>query len=449
MSNGVQGNIHHSSERTDSNATRSQSRAGRFRSDGGRYLQQVKSRLRAFKRGTSQRDRRIHPSPTELDSRSNRQFSQMTVDAPFDPNVTAAMASEQVVVDRLVEEMHDGGYGFVEGRKPSDIIRLMGENVNNLSLYDETRAWKIPKIKEINKRYQTDGLLLQECGTDFHQTSAEQALDVLLGDSDCRFVTANNVTEASARTQHGGVAALNFPRLAGFTLETGKDSTGLGRWAYTYVGTSTRKTRIITAYRPVKPSRSQIKGRQRVRQLLLWKNAGDEIILFMDVNDHVYRGRLPWRFAERDLMMTERFLATNGFEAPNSYYRGSKPITGCFCTQGIDCVNVYASPHRAGAGDHRYWIMDFDAKSVLGAGYPHLVRPKGRRLKCVVKRTRVAYLRRLRKLTERHRMYSKMQLLHKNADTVSPRQMSIAMNKWDRENAEHKLSSEEHCMRRA
>eukprot|EP00956_Cyclotella_meneghiniana_P028224 scaffold65021_cov87-Cyclotella_meneghiniana.AAC.11 len=84
-----------SNARADQDAAQSQSRAGRFRSDGGRYLQQ--------------------------------------------------------------------------GRKPVDVVRLMGENVNNLSLYDETRGWKIPKIKEINKRYQTDGLLLQECGTDFRQ----------------------------------------------------------------------------------------------------------------------------------------------------------------------------------------------------------------------------------------------------------------------------------------
>ena len=74
-----------------------------------------------------------------------------------------------MIVDRLVDEIHEGGYGFVEGRKPADVVRLMGENVNNLSLYDETRGWKIPKIKEINKCYQTDGLLLQECGTDFRQ----------------------------------------------------------------------------------------------------------------------------------------------------------------------------------------------------------------------------------------------------------------------------------------
>ena len=57
--------------------------------------------------------------------------------------------------------------------------------------------------------------------------------------------------------------------------------------------------------------------------------------------------------------------------------------------------------------------MDFDVKLVLGTGYPHLVRPKGQRLKCAVKRTRVAYLHRLRKLTERHKMYAKISLSRK------------------------------------
>jgi hypothetical protein len=177
----------------------------------------------------------------------------------------------------------------------------------------------------------------------------------------------------------------------------------------------------------------------------VWKTAGDEIILFMDVNDHAYNGRIPRRLGEHDLMMTERFAVANGFEAPNTYYRGSRPITGCYCTQGIDCINVFVSPPCAGAGGHRYWIMDFDAKSVLGAGYPHLVRPKGRRLKTVVKRTRVAYIKHLHKLTERHKMYSKMKSLQDGVGTLSDRKLKICMNKWDRENVEHKLGSEEAC----
>jgi hypothetical protein len=105
--------------------------------------------------------------------------------AEVEPDMAAAMAAEQVVIDRLVEEMHTGGYGWVEGRKPSDVLRLMGENVNSLSLFDDERAWKVPKLKEINKRYQTDGLIMQETGTNFPLLGSEQALDVLLGDNDC------------------------------------------------------------------------------------------------------------------------------------------------------------------------------------------------------------------------------------------------------------------------
>jgi hypothetical protein len=121
--------------------------------------------------------------------------------------------SEQTLVDKLVDSLIEGGYGFVEGKKPADIVRLMGNNVNNLSLYDDSRSWKVNTIWEINSRFQTDGMLLQECGTDFRQTPDAKSIGSLFGDSDCRFVAANNVTEQSGRTQQGGVVALNFPHV--------------------------------------------------------------------------------------------------------------------------------------------------------------------------------------------------------------------------------------------
>jgi hypothetical protein len=108
--------------------------------------------------------------------------------------VTATVQSEQTFVDRLVDSLYEGGYGFVEGKKPADIVRLMGNNINNLSLYDESRSWKVDTICEINSRFQTDGMLLQECSTDFCQTPDAKSIGSLFGDSDCRFVAANNVT---------------------------------------------------------------------------------------------------------------------------------------------------------------------------------------------------------------------------------------------------------------
>eukprot|EP00956_Cyclotella_meneghiniana_P034029 scaffold101125_cov66-Cyclotella_meneghiniana.AAC.1 len=61
---------------------RNQARAGRFRSNGGAYLQKVKSRLRAFKRGTPRQNRRLQQSVEEIDKASHRQFSLHSPDLP-------------------------------------------------------------------------------------------------------------------------------------------------------------------------------------------------------------------------------------------------------------------------------------------------------------------------------------------------------------------------------
>lgn len=236
-------------------AIRSQARAGRFRSNGGSYIQGVRSRIRSFRRGRKRHDCKLRLSTSRLDTSSFSQFSIPHSGTSPDIDSAVTACSEQLVVDQLARQLELGGSGFVEDRKPPDVVRLVGSNVNSLCLFDEARAWKVKKLKAINQRYQADGMMVQECGTDFRQVSEAQSFGVLFGDMDCRSVAANNVTEDSGRSQYGGVASLAFPRLAGFVRETGKDPTGLARWVYLYVGHGKRRTRIVTAYRPVRPSR--------------------------------------------------------------------------------------------------------------------------------------------------------------------------------------------------
>jgi hypothetical protein len=61
---------------------------------------------------------------------------------------------------------------------------------------------------------------------------------------------------------------------------------------------------------------------------------------------------LALRLGEDDLKMEGCFQQVNHFQAPASHFRGSKPITGCFITADVDCLNCYVSPHQAGPGDH-------------------------------------------------------------------------------------------------
>ena len=106
-------------------------------------------------------------------------------------------------------------------------MHLKLENLNSLCLYDDTKTYrKSTRVCQINHRYQTDGALLVECGTDFRKVPEEKKLDILLGDAECRYVTANNVTEPSGKSQYGGVAAFAYPRLAGFPVW----AAGPGSW---------------------------------------------------------------------------------------------------------------------------------------------------------------------------------------------------------------------------
>ena len=442
-------------------------------------MQQVQSKLKCFRRGTNRYKRKIRPSKESILASTLPQSLSPEATPPTDSISAAAqlrLDEESLAMKDLMKSLTDGSHGYVEDKKPSDVIRLYCENVDSLSLYnDSAHSRKTQRIKQINSRFQTDAALLIECGTDFRQVPEELQLLNLLGDNDCRILQANNTTEDSARTQHGGVALLSYQRLSGFHVSSGKDPTGLGRWVWTVVGTGDRKTVIVTAYRPVKPATSARRGGQRgwftvwsqhsryfrklglsgsprerfnldlLHQLRQWKTSGFEIILFSDLNENVYTGSFAESLADTDLLMTECFQSANGREAPASHFRGSTPITGCFCTQGIDVINVMVSPHKSGAGDHRFWIVDLCARSVLGASYPLLVRPKGRRLKCVVDRTAKSYVKTLRRLTDEHNMYSKMDDLLEAADTAPKSELEDAMNRWDRQNVEHKRCAEERC----
>jgi hypothetical protein len=114
-------------------------------------------------------------------------------DPVFNARVDARLSEEQLAVNDLLESLRHGGAGYVEDKKPPDIVRLLGENVNSLCLYDESpRESKTSRLRQMSKRFQADAALLLETGADFRQVPEEKRLEVTLGDDDCVVVTANN-----------------------------------------------------------------------------------------------------------------------------------------------------------------------------------------------------------------------------------------------------------------
>jgi hypothetical protein len=80
-----------------------------------------------------------------------------------------------------------------------------------------------------------------------------------------------------------------------------------------------------------------------VAQLLQWKNNGDEIILFMDLNEHAYSGDLALRLLQDDLLMTECFKSANGRESPASHYIGGRSQSLDATARRVSTVSTFMS----------------------------------------------------------------------------------------------------------
>ena len=188
--------------------------------------------------------------------------------------------------------------------------------------------------------------------------------------------------------------------------DTQADYLNLGRGSSMLLGRGGKVTRLIQIYISHNPSQNSVGftvGDQQQRffesqgdfqsvrdiyfdqfiaQLLLWKAAGEEIVMMGDFNEDVYLDRFATRFAESDLNLSEQCLATNKQHIPPTFINGSHPIDAVFVTSGIDCINACILPKYGGVGDHRVFIMDFCATSVIGESFPNIVTPSSRKLHC-------------------------------------------------------------------
>ena len=205
----------------------------------------------------------------------------------------------------------------------------------------------------------------------------------------------------------------------------GRGSDKLGRWSWMYFRSGDTKVRILTAYRPKKPSQIRRRGvdvgaggtvweqqvryyrskdcddlnpishydRDLMRLLTDWRSSGDEVILCIDANTHMNEGRFSKMLGSRPVSMTELFYRQYGKPGPPSHRDGSIPISGIFVSPGIDVTSVFVSGHNSlTQGDHRLWLVDIDMRSMLGDYAPIPKRMAGRILQCKNDRTRKQYI---------------------------------------------------------
>jgi hypothetical protein len=178
---------------------------------------------------------------------------------------------------------------------------------------------------------------------------------------------------------------------------------------------------------------------------MAWCAAGEEVILFIDVNENFYMGPLAKALQGNALWMEEQTFHLTGKKAPHSHCTGKVAIVDMFANPGIICTNSYLSPHGAGVGNHWFQPHDFDVHTALGTDYPKTVHPQGRALSCGVERTLKRYNKVLTKLLIRHRLFEKLEFLPTNHHLMSADAFQTPFNRWDMEVTQLMLALEQRC----
>ena len=131
-------------------------------------------------------------------------------------------------------------------------MRVYFENFNSLSTEKKGgQHWKLRVVDALRKKSGTQVMGGLELQTNWDKISSHNQYHELFGKGEDRTSIVAHNEHSEIFNQYGGTAMSVFGRMSSY-ITSGKDDTGLGRWLWMAIDSGYKKTRFITAYRPVK-----------------------------------------------------------------------------------------------------------------------------------------------------------------------------------------------------
>ncbi len=140
--------------------------------------------------------------------------------------------------------------------------------------------------------------------------------------------------------------------------------------------------------------------------IIRWINAGERLLIFVDMNEHVLRGRLA-----RKLISLGLQEATNpswGPTEPNTHISGSIPIDGVYHSSNLEITSTIMLSFHEGVGDHRTTLVDVTTRSLLGTDGQRIVRPAACRLTCSNQKSVLSFNKYVESKLEEHRLHDRL-----------------------------------------
>jgi hypothetical protein len=206
-------------------------------------------------------------------------------------------------------------------------------------------------------------------------------------------VTAHNKTElydVFGKHQPGGTRLVCKQKFLQYAKTPSSNPRGLGRWcSWPFSCNLKHVTLIVVAYRPCGRKTKglktvyqqhlryiQSKGSQKdpvelfdldlSKQIKEWQDAGDRIVLIVDLNGHPLHNNLYNQLEERRTEMEEFSHKCWGPKAPYTHPAGKSPIDRAYKSLEIEIVNLSMLTFTDSPGNHRSLCFDISTCSLLG-----------------------------------------------------------------------------------
>ena len=130
----------------------------------------------------------------------------------------------------------------------------------------------------------------------------------------------------------------------------------------------------------LKGSPQQLFDKDLLHQWKLWHKSGKMVILLMDANKQVLKGKFNKALTRTGLDMEEFTHKCWGPNQPYTHINGSIPINGGYKPSEIEVLNVCMLPFLDIPGNHQAFIINISTRLLLGEFRYKVCRPVSCRL---------------------------------------------------------------------
>jgi hypothetical protein len=142
--------------------------------------------------------------------------------------------------------------------------------------------------------------------------------------------------------------------------------------------------------------------------LQVWRQQGDRLLIFMDMDKHILNGPLA-RWTVRMGLEEATHKHWDGIK-PHTYVGGKEPIDAVFHSPDLNITATMQLSFYEGLGDHCTVLVDISTWSAVGQQEFKVVHPHARRLNLKNDRARSKYLRHLEAQMAIHKMTHRLEV---------------------------------------